>query len=99
MDYYETISNDYRFGRVLDHLIERYMPNDLRPLVEYLAAKHGLKVEGIYLENYKAPDRIVVVDGKLPIEDLKSRFPEGNGICYGDGCVQSDKTFSTLEGR
>lgn len=97
MSYYDVISHDYRFGRVYAHLTEKYMPEDLLPLVAYLQATHGMELDGIYLENYKAPDRVVVVRGALPIEELKSRFPEGNGLRYSPVGVTSDVTFSSLE--
>ncbi len=98
MSYYRVISKEYRFGRILDDMVEKYMPEDLRPLVEYLISNHGLAFDGIYLENYKTPDRIVVMRGTLPIAELRARFPEGNGLRYGASTVVSDRTFSSLEG-
>jgi hypothetical protein len=98
MSYYEVISQSYRFGRVYDHLIEKHMPEDIKKLVDYLSKEHGLALDGIYLENYKAPDRVVVMKGKLPIEALRAKFPEGNGLRYSETTVISDKTFSSLEG-
>ncbi|MCS4309157.1 hypothetical protein M2404_003520 [Rheinheimera pacifica] len=98
MTYYRVISSNYRFGRVLDEYVNKYMPKDILPLVEYLRSEHGLELDGIYLENYKSPDRIIVMKGMLPIEDLRVKFPEGGGLRYGNGVVVSDASFSSLEG-
>lgn len=97
MNYYETISHGYRFGRVFDDRVEEYMPDDLRPLVQYLVREHGMELIGIFLENYKAPDRIVVMSGALPMDDLR-RLPESDGLRFTEWRVESDKNFASLEG-
>lgn len=99
MSYYQEISHGYRFGRVYDHLVNERMPVELRPLVDYLMAERGMRLDGIYLENYKAPDTVVVMDGALPMEDLKARFPESTDLRYTDTAVYCDKSFSTLTGK
>jgi hypothetical protein len=74
------------------------MPRDLAPLVDYLARQCGMQLEGLYLENYKAPDTVVVMKGPLPIDLLKSQFGGIEGLRY-EGCkVISDLSFSSLEG-
>ena len=67
----ETISHSYTFGRVFDDQVDKYMPEDLRPLVDYLIREHGMSLVGIYLQNYKTPDRIVVMSGALPMAALR----------------------------
>ena len=96
--FYEDIPHNYRFGRVFDDKIDKHMPTALKPLVDFLVSECGMEIEGIYLENYKAPDTVVVMKGTLPIEILKTRFPEGSGLRYGFSTIGHDETFCTLEG-
>jgi hypothetical protein len=57
-----------------------------------------MQLEGLYLENYKAPDTVVVMKGSLPIDLLKIQFGSIEGLRYEGAKVISDKTFSSLEG-
>jgi hypothetical protein len=98
MSYYEVISNEYRFGRVYPHLIQKYMPKDIGQIVQYLTSELGMVLDGLYLENYKTPDVVVVMKGKLPMAAIKERFDNIQGIRFGEHVVVSDATFSSLEG-
>lgn len=95
---YVVISHAYRYARISDDRIDKYMPQDLAPLVAYLVKHCGMKLEGLYLENYKAPETVVVMDGLLPIDLLKSQFGDIEGLRYGETAVISDRSFSSLEG-
>jgi hypothetical protein len=53
MRYYQDISHGHRFGHVYDHLVKERMPIELRPLVDYLMAERGMRLDGIYVENDK----------------------------------------------
>lgn len=98
MSYYEIISHGYRFGRVLPEHVEARMPEDLGKIVTFLQNEHGMLLEGIYLENYKSPDSVVVVKGKLPMHQLVSKFSGMPGLRFGEQSIVSDTTFSILEG-
>lgn len=99
MTYYERISHNYRFGRIYDHLIYEYMPEDIGKIVQYLVSEHGLAVEGIYLENYKSPDLVIVMNGKLPMHDIAVNFRHMKDIRFAEGGIVSDRTYSSLEGK
>ena len=48
--------------------------NGISELLEYLAAAHGLSVSRVLMSNPKAPDYLIIVNGLLPMEELKERF-------------------------
>ena len=98
MTYYAVISDSYRFGKVLPGHVSEYMPADISELVAYLMESHGMELDGLYLENYKSPDRVAVMTGPLPIEALETRFAHVPGLRFGRNVVISDNTFSSLEG-
>ena len=98
MSYYEIISNEYRFGRVYPHLTQKYMPKDIGKIVQFLTSEFGMTLDGLYLENYKTPDVVVVMKGALPMAAIKERFSNMQGVRFGERVVVSDATFSSLEG-
>lgn len=98
MSDYVVISHTYRYARINDDRIDKYMPQDLAPLVDYLTKQCGMQLDGLYLENYKAPDTVVVMKDPIPIDLLKRQFGDIEGLRYEGAKVISDKTFSILEG-
>lgn len=98
MSHYTVIPNAYRFARINDDQVGKYMPSDLAPLANFLIESCGMQLDGIYLENYKGPDTVVVMRGKLPIDALKGRFDTVEGLRFGVDCVVSDMSFSSLRG-
>lgn len=98
MSYWSKIDDPRFFGRVRDEEVERQMPADLRPLVRYLTEAHGMAVEAIYLQNYRLPEKVVVMAGSLPVAELQAKFPAGDGLRYDDWGATSDTTFSLLRG-
>lgn len=98
MSYCEVMSNEYRFFRVYPHLIQKFMPKYIGRIVKFLASEFGMVIDGLYLENYKTPDVVVVMSGKLPMAAVKERFGNMRGIRFGERVVVSEETFSSLEG-
>ena len=45
----------------------------LLPIVEHLESAHGQQVLRVEMDNYKSPEFIVIVDGKLPLEASRVR--------------------------
>lgn len=98
MSYWNRIDHPRFYGRVQDSEMTRQMPEDLAPLAYYLVRECGMAIEGIYLENYRSPERVVVMDHALPLDELQRAFPAREGIRYTDWGVISDATFSQLVG-
>jgi hypothetical protein len=98
VSYWEKIEHPRFYGRVQEAEIARQMPEDIAPLAYYLVRKHGMAITGIYLENYKSPERVVVMDRTLPLDELQAAFPPTHGLRYTDWGVISDVTFSQLVG-
>ena len=98
VSYWSQIDHPRFFGRVNEQEVERQMPADLRPLVRYLTAVHGMAVEAIYLQNYKLPEKVVVMTGSLPLADLQAHFPAASGLRYDDWGATSDSSYSLLRG-
>lgn len=74
------------------------MPEDIGKIVTYLIEEHSMQLDGIYLENYKCPDRIVVMKGQLPIDAIKKQFGKIHGLAFSDSKITSGITYSALEG-
>jgi len=98
MSYYEVISHSYRFGRVLPEFVETHMPEDIGKIVAFLQNQHGMLLDGIYLENYKTSDRIVVLKGAHPMRQLVKKFSAMPGLRFKAQSIVSDATFSSLDG-
>ena len=74
------------------------MPDDLALMVEYLVREHRMAMTGLYLANYKSPERVVVMDRPLPLDALQRAFPPNDRLRYTDFAVLSDVTWSELAG-
>lgn len=98
MSYWDLIDHPRFYAKVRDQEVVRRMPEDLTPLVEYLALEHGMAMSGLYLANYKAPELVVVMDRALPLDALRRAFPPTARLRYTDHAVLSDATWSELAG-
>jgi hypothetical protein len=98
MNYWDKIEHPRFYGRVRDSELAAHLPEDLAQLANYLVTDHAMTMEGLYLENYRAPERVLVMNGPLPLMALKEAFPAKNGLRYTEWGVISDKSFSQLVG-
>lgn len=98
MTYWDKIAHPRFFARVRASEVATHMPNDLAPLVDYLACEHGARVSGLYLENPKSPEVVIVMDRALPLDVLRREFPGTDRLHYTDYEVLSDLTWSRLVG-
>lgn len=98
MSYWDKIDHPRFFARVRESEVASRMPSDLAPLVDYLVREHGTRVSGLYLENPKSPEVVVVMDRALPLDVLRRAFPGADRLRYTDHDVQSDLTWSRLVG-
>ncbi|QSP95503.1 hypothetical protein LPB19_03540 [Marinobacter salinisoli] len=99
MNEYEHISYNYRFGKVYREFWGQHIKNSIEAILVHLKDEHDIEVEGIYLENYRSPEPIIVVNGNLPIAELKRKFSSDSSLSFTDSKVVSSDPWVTIEGQ
>lgn len=98
MKEYEEISKEFRFGRVKKEFWGKHIQKKVKAIVSYLHEEHGLEIEGVYLENYKSHDPVIVMNGLLPIIEIETKFNPSNSLEYKGNKIYSTTPWVTIEG-
>jgi hypothetical protein len=99
MKEYEEISKEFRFGKVKKEFWSKHVQKKVKAIVSYLHEEHGLEIEGIYLENYKSHEPVIVVNGALPTAELIEKFIPSDSLEYKGNKIYSTNPWVTIEGK
>ena len=98
MTEYEEISKEYRFGRVKKKYWHKYVQKKVKALTAYLLKEHDLEIEGVYLENYRSPEPILVMNGSLPLNEIEAEFGSSSTFEIKNKRIYSTNPWITIEG-
>ncbi len=99
MSHYDIISDrEYRYAKIHKDQEQAYIPGDLKQVIDFLLNENGHTLEGVYLENPKFPEIVVVINGRLPIDLIRSRFSDSPQVTLSARSVVGEITPSSLIG-
>lgn len=99
MSHYDIISDhEYRYAKIHTDQEQAYLPGDLKPVIDFLLNEHGMTLAGVYLENPKFPEVVVVVNGRLPMDLIKTRFTDSPQLRLSARSVVGEITHACLIG-
>ncbi|MFW5440517.1 MAG: hypothetical protein ACKE5M_07505 [Methylophilaceae bacterium] len=98
MKEYEEISKEFRFGKVKKEFWNKHIQKKVKAIIAYMQEERGLEIEGVYLENYKTAEPVIVMNGPLPLEAIESKFSSSNTLEYSNNKIYSTTPWVTIEG-
>ena len=77
-----------------------YICEDLRPVLDFLKTECGVRVSAIGLENVKAPETVIKIEGGMQqsfVELLKREFSSNDSLNISESWVACREHFCMIE--